>query len=181
MTKYMLNEKDLIDKCLANDEKAISELYRKYAGILYPICLRYSGNEADARDLFHDGFLRILFHLKKFRYEGSFEGWMKRIMVTSSINFYKRKKSGKVDAYDELPVGSESDQVTPIDHLSAKEITLLINELPDGYRTIFNLYAIEGYKHREIADMLQISESTSKSQYMKARRFLISRMNEWKP
>ena len=168
----ILDEKQLIKYCLSNKEGALDELYKQYAPKLFAICLRYTKNKQEAEDLLHDGFIRILGHLKKFRHEGSFEGWMRRIIVTSAINYLRKAK--KYDSNTDLDyIDNDAAFETPVlDLISMKELLGFINELPDGYRLVFNLYVIDGYKHKEIAEMLGISESTSKSQFMKARKSL---------
>lgn len=168
----MLNEKQLVEQCISNSDGALDELYHKYAPKLFGICLRYTRNQEEAEDLLHDGFIRILENLKFFRHEGSFEGWLRRIMVTSAINHYRKNKQRGMDQEltDYRLNNWSSDPV--IDHLSMNELLEVIRELPEGYQVVFNLYVIEGYKHREIGEMLEISENTSKSQFMKARKAL---------
>jgi len=174
----MLNEKQLIQHCLSNEEGALDELYRQYAPKLYGVCLRYTKNKEEAEDLLHDGFIRILDHLKKFRHEGSFEGWMRRIMVTSAINYLRRKNKYQSDIDPELADRSVAFETPVLDVISMKELLAIINNLPDGYRMVFNLYVIDGYKHKEIAEMLGISENTSKSQFMKARKSLQEKLKQ---
>ena len=168
----MLNEKQLVEQCIANSPGALDELYKRYAPLLFGICLRYTKNQQEAEDLLHDGFIRILDSLKQFRHDGSFEGWLRRIMVTSAINHFRKNKHrlAEQELTDYRLNSWSSDLVMA--NISAQEILGLIQDLPDGYQMVFNLHVIEGYKHREIAEMLNISESTSKSQYMKARKAL---------
>ncbi len=165
----MQDEKLLIKKCLKHDEKALSELYNNFSGKMYGICLRYAKNKMDADDLLHDGFLKVLKNLQAYRGEGSFEGWMRRIMVNTAINFYRKKSSHYdsdiEDAYDL----SDSSFDNALSQISTNELLELIQDLPDGYRLVFNMFVIEGYKHREIAEILNISENTSKSQLLKAK------------
>ncbi|MCF8374636.1 MAG: sigma-70 family RNA polymerase sigma factor [Bacteroidales bacterium] len=165
----MLNEKQLVEQCISNSDGALDELYLRYAPILFGICLRYTRNQEEAEDLLHDGFIRILDQLKFFRQEGSFEGWLRRIMVTSAINHYRKNKQRGMDQeLTEYRLNNwSSDPV--MDDLSMNELLEAIRELPEGYQMVFNLHVMDGYKHREIGEMLDISESTSKSQFMKAR------------
>jgi RNA polymerase sigma factor (sigma-70 family) len=174
----MIDEKKLVERCIANDEHAITTLYRLFSPVLFGICMRYARRRTEAEDLLHDGFIRVLDHLRDFRHEGSLEGWMKKIMVTTAINYYRRNHM-RSNHEEELRYQVQTtQQATIIDDMSAQEILVLINDLPDGYRIVFNLFAIEGYKHREIAEILGIAESTSKSQYMKARACLIGMLEK---
>jgi len=176
----MWDEKVLINKCLAGDHAAITGLYKTFSPVLYPICLRYAAGRDDANDLLHDCFIRIIHSLSDFRFEGSFEGWMKRITVNTAINQYRKSKRDQTISVEaSMPVEDEAPDV--LEHLQAQEIIALISTLPEGYRQVFNLFAIEGYKHKEIAEMLGITESTSKSQFFKAKKWLIIKLNDLYP
>lgn len=174
----MLNEKQLVEQCISNNKGALDELYHRYSPLLFGICLRYTRNQHEAEDLLHDGFIRILENLKSFRQQGSFEGWLRRIMVTSAINHYRKNKQRNTE--QELTEYRLNDwSIDPVmDDLSLNELLEVIRELPEGYQVVFNLHVIEGYKHREIGEMLNISENTSKSQFMKARLTLQQRIIE---
>jgi RNA polymerase sigma factor (sigma-70 family) len=142
---------------------------------MYAVCLRYARHQLEAQDLMQEGFIRVFEKLTAFRMEGSLEGWIRRIMVHTAINQY-RKKSFQMERFGmeylpENPVAS-----TALDDLGEQELMTLIAELPDGYRHVFNLYAIEGYDHAEIAAMLGCGESTSRSQLSKARNYLQARI-----
>jgi len=174
----MDNERQLVEYCISNKEGALDELYRVYAPKLFGICLRYGKNQQEAEDILHNGFIRILKYLKEFRYEGSFEGWLRRIMLTTAINYYKKNTRYFADI-DISNVPDNEEYHNPVsESVSLNELLEIINSIPDGYREIFNLYVIDGYKHKEISKMLDISESTSKSQYMKARKFLQKKLLE---
>ena len=168
----MLREKDLIKGCLKNDEKALDELYKQFSSKLFGICLRYAKNKMEAEDLLHDGFIRVLDNLKHFRFEGAFEGWLRRIMVNTSINYYNKKgrHSEEIDMENLSENMVFNDDI--LSQISTKELLSIIQKMPKGYRMVFNLFAIEGYKHREIAEIMNISESTSKTQFAKARKYL---------
>jgi len=135
--------------------------------------MRYVNDKELARDLMHDGFIKIYTHIGQYAGNGSFEGWMKRVFVTTVLEFLRKKDalrlSISVDEYNELP---NDVDVSALSHLSAEELLGCIASLPQGYRTVFNLFAIEGFTHKEIAEMLQISESTSKTQFIRARKQL---------
>lgn len=170
-----LDEKSLIKKCLKRDSIAQKHLYDLYSKKLYGICLRYSQSEEEAQDILQDSFVKIFTKLDTFQHSGSFEGWLKRITTNTAIEYYRRR----IDI-------TEVDELTPSPYLSTQadnnleveELLKLIQELPDGYRMVFNLYAIEGYNHGEIALKLGISEGTSKSQFSRARAYLQKKIEE---
>ncbi len=138
---------------------------------MYGVCLRYSGNVDDANDLLQEGFIKVFKNLLKFRGEGSFEGWMRRIFVNTSIEHFRKKiKLYNVTEIQENTI--EDTDLNILDTLAAKDIITLVNELSPGYKTVFNMYVIEGYSHKEIADMLGITEGTSKSQLARAKGVL---------
>ncbi len=135
------------------------------------VCVRYVANRSDAEEVMIDGFMRAYGRIAQFREEGSFEGWLRRIMVTESLMFLRRTKAWRQEIpIDELT--TEPDYIWADTSLEANDLLRLVGQLPEGYRTIFNLYAVEGYSHAEIADELSISEGTSKSQLSRARNWL---------
>ncbi len=138
---------------------------------MFAICLRYSANPDNAKDMLQEAFIRVFDRLDKFRFEGSFEGWLKRVAVTTCLDFNKKLKSEpyseEIENFTQL--GSEA---TVFSHMGARDLIALLQKLPAGYRMVFNLYAIEGYGHAEIAQMLEINENTSKTQLFKARKML---------
>ncbi|MBN2681635.1 MAG: sigma-70 family RNA polymerase sigma factor [Bacteroidales bacterium] len=168
----MQNEKELIKKCLKRDERAMEELYKFFSPKLFGICLRYTKNRMEAEDLLHDGFIRILNNLENYRHEGSFQGWVCKIMVTSAINYYHKNLARNHDADLEDVVNEELMEDDISSFISHNELLEMIRKLPDGYRMVFNMFAIEGYSHKEIGDMLGVSENTSKTQLLKARKAL---------
>jgi len=171
-------ENKLVERCRKKESGALDELYKMYAKKMYGVCLRYAKNKMDAQDLLHDGFIKIFNSLNEYSGKGSFEGWMRRIMVNTSINFY-RKYSGRFFGMDDgaIPEPTADDQ-NIISQLSTQELLAHIQNLPDGYRMVFNLYVIEGYQHNEIAKLLGISENTSKTQLMKARKWLMQKIKK---
>lgn len=166
------NEQTLLKECLNNNPKAFKMFYEKFASKMLGILLRYAKNTMEAEDMLQQGFIRVFQNLEKFRYEGSLEGWVKRIMINTAINFYKSnlKHNQYVDIDDVSHTSSLS--IEAIDSLSHKQLLTLIQSLPEGYRMVFNLYIIEGYSHKDIAEQLGISENTSKSQLSRARKVL---------
>ncbi|MFH2143009.1 MAG: RNA polymerase sigma factor [Bacteroidota bacterium] len=168
----MLEDNKLVELCLKNSKAGFEELYKRFSAKMFGVCLRYSRNYHDAEDLMHEGFIRVFEKLKDFRSEGSFEGWLRKVMVSTAINFYHKNKTNHIDVeITEVPSDIEIFEST-YSYISTKELLNYIHNLPDGYRMVFNLYVIEGYKHTEIAEIMNISESTSKSQFMKARNYL---------
>jgi RNA polymerase sigma factor (sigma-70 family) len=157
---------------LQNDAKSKELIYRHFAPKMYGICLRFAGNEMDANDILQEGFIKVLTKIKDFRNEGSFEGWIRRTIINTAINYYRKNlKFSKFQDIDDCEVPITSDE-TIFDKLSKEELIKLIHELPNGYRTVFNLNVIEGYTHKEIGQMLNISDNTSKSQLTRARSIL---------
>jgi RNA polymerase sigma-70 factor (ECF subfamily) len=135
------------------------------------VCLRYARNRADAEDILQDGFMRLFSHIYQFKFAGSFEGWMRRIFVNAALKKYQPKRWSKEQSGIELYEG-EAVEADAISVLSEKEILSLIAKLPEGYRMVFNMYVIEGFSHKEIGQLLGINEATSRTQLLKARKYL---------
>jgi len=165
-------ERDLVTRCLDLDPKAQKDLYNRYVSRMFGICLRYSASYEDAQDLLQDGFVRVFDRLKCFRFEGSLEGWIRRCFISVALNKYHRegkfRNTERIDAGHDVP----DDAPDVLSRMSRQDLLRLIQLLPTGYRTVFNLYVIEGFKHREIGEMLGISENTSKTQLAGAKRNL---------
>jgi RNA polymerase sigma-70 factor (ECF subfamily) len=167
---------DLIHRCIENDRRAQYDFYEKYAPKLYGVCLRYAKTIIDAEDILQEGFIKVFKFLKNYRGEGSFDGWLRKIMVTTAMNFYKKKNLVNNDVEPETVrtfYHADHDVVSAMSH---NELLQFIHELPQGYRTVFNLNTIEGYSHKEIGEMMQISVNTSKSQLSRARYSLRKRL-----
>lgn len=156
----------------SQDKKAQKAFYQQLAPKMYGVCLRYASDSDDAHDIMQEGFIRIFKHMKDYRGDGSLEGWVRRTMVNTAINFYRKRIKRGINTDLNVVKGKADDKVYAIEKLAADEIIKLINKLPDGYRTVFNLNIIEGYTHKEIGEMLNISENTSKSQLSRARASL---------
>ena len=170
-SNHTVSETDLIQGCISGNRQMQELLYQKYSSKMYGVCLRYSGNIEDANDLLQEGFIKIFKNLIKFRGEGSFEGWIRRIFVNTSIEHFRKKvKLYNVTEVQENTI--EDDDLTILDTLAEKDIISLVNELSPGYKTVFNMHVIEGYSHKEIADILGINEGTSKSQLARAKGVL---------
>jgi RNA polymerase sigma-70 factor (ECF subfamily) len=162
---------DLIRGCLQNSAAMQKKLYDKYAAKLYGIAIRYAHSQEDAKDILQDGFVKVYRNLSKFKGTGSFEGWMRRIIVNTAIEHY-RKKNNTYEIQESHEENITDGDLNALDKLAAAEILNMVKALPNGYRTVFNLFAIEGFSHKEIAEMLNISEGTSKSQYARAKALL---------
>jgi RNA polymerase sigma factor (sigma-70 family) len=174
---HTLPESDIIEGCLKGDRRMQERLYERYAPKMYGVCLRYAGNAEDAQDILQDGFVKVFRHLERFRSEGSFEGWMRRIFVNTAIEQYRKKVIlQKVDEHQEERM--EDTNWNVLDKLAAKDILNALQELSPGYRTVFNLFVVEGYSHKDIASMMGISEGTSKSQLARAKGILQQMLKE---
>lgn len=170
-SNHNLSESDLIDGCIKGDYRMQRELYDRFASKMYGVCLRYAGNTNDADDSFQEGFVKVFNSLPKYRGEGSFEGWIRRIIINTCIEQLRKKtKSYNITEVHENTV--EDTHLDALDVLAAKDMVNLINELSPGYRTVFNLFVVEGYGHKEIGEMLGITEGTSKSQLARAKSTL---------
>ena len=175
----MNNHIEIIKACIKGDRKAQKQLYQLFADKMYGVCLRYADNADDAKDILQDGFIKVFVNLKQFNNKGSFEGWIRRIMVNTALEKF-RDKSYLFAVNMEL--GYETKD-TEYDHilteLAAKDLLRLIQELSPQYRMVFNLYAIEGYSHKEICEMLNIKEGTSKSNLSRAREILKEKVKKY--
>jgi len=147
------------------------ELYKRFSPRMYAVCLRYAGNAEEAEDILQEGFIKVFKKLNSFRSEGSFEGWVRRVFVNTAIEHFRKKRYLQpVTEKEENTI--EGKYFSVLDELAEKDILALVQELSPGYRTVFNMYVVEGYTHKEIADMLEISEGTSKSQLSRAKVIL---------
>ncbi len=173
-------EQQILEGCKKGDRAAQEQLYRHFAPTMLGICMRYSKDKDEAEDIMQDGFIKVFTNIDRFREEGSFEGWIKRIMVNTALNHYhkaqKTNSHRNIEDIREVDIVSD-DEPMPKTRFSQKEMLDAIRELPEGYSNIFNLYVFEKYKHKEIAEMLNISVNTSKSQLAKARIYLKKVLN----
>jgi RNA polymerase sigma-70 factor (ECF subfamily) len=174
-----MTEEELLEGCIQGDQKFQYMLYKKFAPMMLAVCRRYTNSLEDAEDVLQDGFIKVFNNLDKYRRDGSLEGWVRRIMVNTALNQYRSnlKTLYQLDI-DELQQVIEDARPSNFDKLNANVLLKMIETLPDGYKLIFNLYEIEGYAHKEIAEMLNISINTSKSQLLKARRVLQKKLEE---
>ncbi len=167
----MISDADLIEGCKRKDRRMQEGLYQRFAPKMYGVCLRYAGNAEEAQDIVQEGFIKVFNKIESFRGEGSFEGWVRRIFVNTAIEHFRRKHYLQpVTEKEENTL--EGNSLSVLDSLAEKDIIALIQQLSPGYRTVFNMYVIEGFTHREIAEALGISEGTSKSQLSRAKSVL---------
>ena len=170
------NEKQLIKKAIAGHKDAQHRLYVKHAPKMLGVCRQYIKDVHFAEDVMVQGFLKMFLKLDTFKFQGSFEGWVRRIMIRESISYLRKQQFVVYD--DEVYEQNQTQEVSQSMDLDTEHIQQLIDGLPQGYKMVFVLYTIEGYKHQEIAEMLDISESTSKSQLFKARKILQEKLQQ---
>ncbi len=169
----------MVKECLQGNPAAQRQLYETFAGPMLGVCYRYTKSMTDAEDILQEGFVKVYRHLEQYKSEGELGAWIRRIMVNTALNYLKKSKKYQYDlSYEELnlhPVSYDHPTVK----LHAKELAELVRQLPTGYQTVFNLHAVEGFTHVEIGAMLGISETTSRSQYSRARALLITWLEKY--
>lgn len=167
-----MTDEQLVEGCVKKQALAQKALYDKYSRRMLGVCLRYASSTDEAQDILQDGFIKVFDKIEAFNAKGSLEGWIRRIMVNTALdNFRKNKKHMNQTDVDDVKYLLKADNFV-IESLEAKALLKIIQTLPTGFRTVFNLYAIEGYSHKEIGVMLDVSEGTSKSQYSRARAYI---------
>lgn len=166
----------ILEGCIKEDSSSQAELYRLVASKMYGVCLQYAGNEDDAKDIMQDGFIKVFKKIDQYSGKGSLEGWIRRIIVNTALEKLRSKVHAK-ELDEERETENDITDFGVLESMTAEEITKLIKELSPRYRMVFNLYAIEGYSHREISNKLGISEGTSKSNLSRARAILQSKIN----
>lgn len=170
-------ETQLVRALLRNEERAQRHVYEKYAGKMLGVCVRYVVDTMAAEDVLMEAFMKVFGKIEQYKGEGSLEGWIRRIVVNEALGYLRLSKKMEMVDLDEVQL--HPNYLMADKHLEEEELLGMIGELPDGYRAVFNLYAIEGYSHNEIAAMLGISESTSKSQLHRARAALQRLLSDW--
>ncbi|MFT5724071.1 MAG: RNA polymerase sigma factor (sigma-70 family) [Bacteroidia bacterium] len=166
----------LVEQCLQGDHSAFEKLYKMLSPKMYAVSLRYTQQDQDAQDVLQEAFIRIYKNLAQFKFSGSFEGWCRRIVSNTAIEALRKKgriKENSTEVLPELPVDPKS-----FEKLKYEDLMKLVRALPDGYRSVFNLYVIDGFSHKEIGKMLGVSESTSKTQLYKARLALQKKLSQ---
>ena len=176
-----MTEEQLIRACIKEDPASQKEVFNRFSSRMLGVCNRYARNSDDAEDILQDAFIKVFDKIQQFKFEGSFEGWIRKIVVNTALKKYSLIRYDKEVAGYEIKDRDESSmEPSAYAHLSQKEIMEMVNNLPDGYRMVFNLYVIEGYQHDEIAGLLNIQASTSRSQLVKARTMLQKQIIEEK-
>ncbi len=175
----MLGEEELVRGCAKGERAAQQALYDRYCRKLMVVCLRYVKNEPEAEDILQEGFIKIFNGMKSFRFESKIETWMTRIIINTAIN-HQRKNLYLMPMVDIIDAGLHEDEKISLADFNLSELIAIVQSLPDGCRMVFNLFAIEGYGHKEIGEMLRISESTSKSQYNRAKNLLRAKLEKVK-
>lgn len=174
-----MSDQHIIEGCIRHNRKAQQMLWKQYSGYLLAVCMRYATDRPEAEDMLQEAFLRIFFNLREYAGTGSFRGWLRRVTVNTAISCYHRnlrhKHHADIDDYVSAETGTAGFEE---DFYTAEELCRVLGELSPGYRMVFNLYTIDGYKHHEIAEMLGIDVNTSKSQYSRARAILRKKLEE---
>ena len=167
-----MDDATLINDCVKGNAKAQKMLFDKFAPKMMTVCLRYSSDSMDAEDVLQDGFVKVFNKIVDFKMDGSLEGWIRRIMVNTALDAIRKNKKYAMDANIDDVGYKISNSESASDNMEAEDLMKLVNSMPDGYKLVFNLFAIEGYSHKEIGELMNISENTSKSQYSRARSYL---------
>lgn len=173
-----MSDSELVSECLKGKSSAQQTLFQLYSGKMFALCLRYMGNSMEAEEVLQESFIKVFEKLKQWKGEGPLGGWIRTIVVNTSLTRIKNNKKFRFDKNIDEAIGINNEQETQLQALQAADLLKLIALMPEGYRTVFNLFVVEGYGHKEIADLLGISESTSKTQFLKAKNWLIKRLNE---
>jgi RNA polymerase sigma factor (sigma-70 family) len=174
-----LTEEQLIRACIKENAASQKELFTRYSSRMLGVCNRYARSAADAEDILQDAFIKVFDKIHQFKFEGSFEGWVRKIVVNTALKKYTLIRYQKeINGYESNEQYGGTEDPVAYSHLTQKDLLVLINKLPDGYRIVFNMYVIEGYQHEEIAEMLGIQPGTSRSQLVKARNMLQKQITE---
>lgn len=172
MNSGNMSDEELVERCVRKEPQAQEYLFKYFSGKMLGLCSRYADSLEEAEDIMQDAFVKVFQKIDTFKGNGSLEGWMKRIMVNTALDAFRKNKNFRHNIdIETIEYTSETYQHV-LESLGAKDLLNLMKSMPKGFRTVFNLYAIEGYAHKEIADLLEITESTSKSQYSRARVYL---------
>ena len=172
------SEQKLIDLCIKGDRTAQKVLYDQLASRMFPVCIRYVGDRSVAQDILQEGFITLFSKLDSYKGNGSFEGWARKIFVNTALMYLRKKDALKMSDELENARGLSTDITSQMENIGYKELMKLITALPPGFRTVFNMYVVEGYSHKEIAEMLNITETTSRTQLSRARVWLQSKIKE---
>lgn len=177
---HPIDEQRLVESCLQNNRIAQRRLYEQYAPAMKAVCYRYIGENDTAEDILQDAFIKVFMSLEDFTGKGSLEGWIRRIVVNSALEYLRRNDVLRNTIECDEILEFSSHEVDAIEKISAEELMDVIASLPSGFRTVFNMYAIEGYSHKEIAQILGINEGSSRSQYNRARMLIQKKIKQLK-
>lgn len=172
------SEQKLIDLCIKGDRIAQKVVYDRLASRMFPLCIRYVGDRSAAQDILQEGFITLFSKIASYKGNGSFEGWARKIFVNTALMYLRKKDALKMSDELENARGLSTDVASQMENIGYKELMKLVTSLPPGFRTVFNMYVVEGYSHKEIAEMLNISETTSRTQLSRARVWLQSKIKE---
>lgn len=176
--QHLSYDKHLLDSCIKGEREAQRILYDRLAPRMFPLCIRYIGDRIMAEDILQEGFITLFAKLKDYKGDGSFEGWARRIFVTTALMSLRKKDVFKMSEELDAVRGMKADTTSQMQNIGYKELMELVMSLPPGFRTVFNMYAIEGYSHKEIAETLGITETTSRTQFSRARIWLQNKIQE---
>lgn len=176
--QHLSYDKHLLDSCIKGEREAQRVLYDRLASRMFPVCIRYIGDRTLAEDVLQEGFITLFTKLKDYKGDGSFEGWARRIFVTTALMSLRKKDALKMSEELDVVRGMKAETTSQIQNIGYKELMELVMSLPPGFRTVFNMYAIEGYSHKEIAETLGITETTSRTQFSRARVWLQNKIQE---
>ncbi|MEQ8908968.1 MAG: RNA polymerase sigma factor [Vicingaceae bacterium] len=176
--RQSMSDEEMLEGCKAHKEHAQKQLFDRYSGLMTGVCMRYADRYEEAQDMVQDGFIKVFKKIGSFTGKGSLEGWIRKIMVNTALDHLRKRKKERFNVdVDEVEYKLKDEQEI-IASLQADDLLKLVQSLPTGYRTVFNMYAIEGYTHKEIANELGVSENTSKSQYSRARSLLQKKLEQ---
>lgn len=170
--------KELINECRKNNRKAQREIYDRFSGNLFASCLKYAPSYEEAQDILQDSFITIFNKMDQFKDDGSFEGWCRRIAVNTALQRYRKKKVFNLVNEDQIK--DVQDDIEEIEDIDLNSLLNMVQQLPDRYRMVFSMYVLDGYSHKEIASMMEITEGTSKSNLARARQHLKEMVNKWR-
>lgn len=170
--KLISEEQDIIEGCKQGERVAMEQLYHLYIKKMKGLISRYARTTFDIEDILQEGFIKVFRNIDSYEGLGSFEGWVKRVMINTAINYYKKNLKMEAEVNMDFVTETEMEVVNIADNLSVEELHRLINLLPEAYRFVLNMYAIDGYSHKEIAEMLDIEENSSSSRYSRAKKYL---------
>ena len=171
------HDPELVRRCLAGEPKAQKELYDSFSRPMFGVCLRFAKHHEEAWDMMQEGSIRVFNNLDKYRNDGFLQGWIRRIFINSCIGYLRRKNS-LTSLSDGIAETVEDTELNGFDNMALDDLLQMVQELPDGYRSVFNLFVVEGYTHKEISDMLGINEGTSKSQLFRAKKMLKEKLTQ---